>query len=679
MTDGRPSPFWRLLLRKSTLLWVVVIFGFQNCSGFDPFRTNDSSTESEMTSLSKPFVPSIAKTLSRQESLFAAQDLIGAENVPDSVLHLLPPDEKNAGFESAAYTTYDRRFVESRLAFADEIAERAMRSSKVLNCSTLAGEEVAWAGCIEQMVISFAQKAFRRPPTAQEKETWRNLYVKTAQSAVQLIPSVPTGHLDVADASLRVAGWSLDPDWSDRPVQIHFYVDGPAGSGTFAGHTFTRLPRPDVINYFRTEGFEYSGYHGFSFNLPARWADGASHTVYAYAIGMTSSTSGGSNPLIGSKSFRANSAGTNSDFPPPMGVSTRDGIKTVLSAILMSPSFMLREAPVKGDDDLELIRARRLAERLSLFLSASVPDETLSGLAENRRILDRYFLRQEAKRLLDQRTDRFVANSFGQWFGFRDFGQRTNLSDLERSMVAESHLVFAEILRERLPAEAILMPGFTFVDRRLAEHYGVSGAPASGFARIPQSDRGGVLTQGALLRLTSPTPETKVIQRGKWVLGALLCRTIPSPDAALFEEIAKKQKDADPTWSVSQRLAVHRESPTCFACHKHMDPLGLGLEMFDSFGRVRSHYPDGKIVEADGDLDGVTFEGARQLAPLLLRDQVFRECVTQKLMTQALGRPLEITDLALVADLSKKGLSVRDLIVEIVVSNQFISETRGEP
>jgi len=677
----------KIIKTLSLFLFTLTFLSFQNCSW--QFKTVSEFAElpSSISNIgngsgggggfsSSPMAPySLTKALSREESLNAAQDLVGSNLISDQLIYLLPPDEKTAGFESVSVKLFSDAFVNGRLKFSESVAEAALASPQVMTCNPGFTDNTAWSGCVQSIVTQFARRAFSRAPTNEEIAAWQTLFQSAVRRIVPYLIANPIGTLDTVTPNLLAQGWSLDPEWSDRPVQIHFYVNGPAGTGTFAGATVTRLSRPDVITYFQqTQQVTYTGNHGFSFQLPLQFANGQNHSLHAYAIGSDGTT--GSNTLIGTLNFQVNAATQVNNAASILSATTREGLRNVFTSILMSPAFQLREPPQVSGESTNFYYNRRLARKLALFISGTLPDVALVESSERGDLTDSQILRAHAVRLLDQNMSRFVANSFGQWFGFRDFSRVSELTSVERAMIRESQMVFEEILRQELPIESILMPGFTFLNQELANNYGIGGVNTANFIRVNQQQRGGILTQGSILRLTSPTADTKVIQRGKWIMSNLLCQIIPLPDNGLREmAIADSVSQLPPDASVKETLAFHRsKGPACYNCHKQMDPLGLSLEVFDSFGRLRTTYPDAKPVEADGELNGVTFNGPYQLAPIIAQQQ-FRTCVTRKLLTHGLGREITSSEDAITLSLSASA-HVKDLILRIVTSQVFLDEAR---
>ncbi len=651
------------------LIIAAILGGFQNCSptmmkSFSSVTSEQARNLFTFLSLGSKEEPALMKSISRFELLAASEALIGPGLLSIVDIASLPADPKVNAFESAAVQSYDTSFLDSRFGFAQKVAGLALRSKLVVICQPQLIAHAAWDGCVRNIATAFAKKAFRRELTSDDEASLAAVYAEAANSAgaeINATPvSVPMGYLDFAEPNLVVSGWALDPAWPDRTVEVHIYVDG-----VYAGNTFANSPRADVNAAFATEG--YTGDHGFSYRLPAGFANGASHRVVAYAIGGN-----GFNPqLTNTKTFVSTSAGAPPVVPPQLGVATEEGLRSVFTKVLMSPSFQFRT--LSADPNFQL------ANHLAWFLTGTLPDETLLKYASQGRLTDRALFASEVNRLLNSESESFALNVFGQWMGFRDLALKSGVTSLEQSMIRESTLVFKEIVDKNLPPNAILEPGFTYLNRELSAHYKV-GSNLSDFARVPTSERGGILAQGSILRVSSPNADTKPIVRGKWVQWSLLCRTIPSPSAELFQQIAQVQAAADPNWTVSERLANHRAAgPACFNCHQYMDPLGLALENFTPLGLWRDTYPNGKPVVADGQLGDKKFNGVAQLTKLVQERNDFKACVASRLLTHGLARPVSNDDLGTLLQLMGTGVGVRDMISIVANSEAFQRAARGEP
>ncbi len=373
--------------------------------------------------------------------------------------------------------------------------------------------------------------------------------------------------------------------------------------------------------------------------------------------------------------------------------SFENGIKMALRAILVSPEFLFRvERDASGStpggahpvDDFEL------ASRLSFFLWSSIPDDDFLKVADSRTLHQPAVLNQQVNRMLeDRRSKAFVTNFAGQWLYLRNLTQVRPDQDafpdfdvsLQQSFQRETELFFNAILRENRPVTDLLSADFTYLNQRLAEHYGIPGVYGSQFRRVVLTDpnRGGLLGQGSILTVTSYPDRTSVVQRGKWVLENLLGNPPPPPppDIPALEAQAKDGKHL----TMRQQMEQHRANPTCASCHSRMDPIGFSLENYDGIGAWRVK-DAGNAIDATGKLpDGTTFRGPAGLKDLLInrhRDE-FLATLTEKLMTYALGRGLEYYDnpamRAVIRDASAQSASgvptIPGLIKAIVQNPQF--------
>jgi Protein of unknown function (DUF1588)/Protein of unknown function (DUF1592)/Protein of unknown function (DUF1585) len=619
--------------------------------------------------------PAFVQSRSRFELMYAAQDLLNDPSIGLDFVKSLPVDPKVSGFESASTQHYDETFMSARLKFAEAIAKKALRTSSLFPCNIPLQHATAFEGCPQSVLVNFAERAFRRPLAAVELQNLKALYDKNMQSAVDELNVAgrvpPKGFFDTVSSQLIARGWVLDPDWPERTVELHFYVEGAGGALEFVGNTYANQPRQDVNDHFANQGLDYQGDHGFTFVVPSRFADNQTRKIHAYAIGL-----GGGNPEIDNSP--RDMAGAKQDslvmaLPPMMSAPVEEAIKAAMMYVMMSPSFQLRTVQ-SAELASSTLTAYELGNRLALYISGGLPDAQLAAKMKDGSIMRSDVYEKEARRLIASYSERFSANVMGQWMGYRDFSLTDGSTSLDQAMVRESQLVFKEILDKNMTSESILKPGFTYVNGELAKHYGLQATGAN-FTRVNTSDRGGILTQGALLRATAPLNATKPIVRGKWVSANILCRTIPPPSAELFQLIEDSKKLADPTWSVKQKLENHRNSgEVCQSCHKYMDPLGLALENYGPFGLWREKYDDGKPVIATGDLDGAPFSSVKDLTDIVERRDDFRECVVMKLMTHALSRPLSPEELYYVQKINRDSFGIADIIVNIAKSPAFLKQ-----
>jgi hypothetical protein len=358
-----------------------------------------------------------------------------------------------------------------------------------------------------------------------------------------------------------------------------------------------------------------------------------------------------------------------------------------LRAILVSPHFLFRleEPPTEGGAGQ--VGNYELASRLSYFLWASMPDEELTRLAEKGKLQEEEVLREQVPWMLKDRKSREAAESFvEQWLGTRELGRNIKpdrelnrySNELEWSLKQEPVLFFQYVLAENRPLTELLDASYTFLDSKLARHYGIRERDLKQQLTkvdLPEdSHRGGLLGMAGVLTITSLPQRTSPVLRGKWIREAIL-GSPPAPPPPNVPPLDDKQTAATPQ-TIRQRLEQHRANATCAACHDLIDPLGFGLENYDLLGRWRTE-EGGQPVDAKGRLpDGTSFDGAQELKQVLLshRDEFVRH-LTSKMLGFALGRGLTIEDQCTVDDIVGK---VRDdeyraqtLIAEIVCSVPF--------
>lgn len=378
------------------------------------------------------------------------------------------------------------------------------------------------------------------------------------------------------------------------------------------------------------------------------------------------------------------------DVAKAQGQTVDMGVEVALRAILSSPHFLFRPemdpnpnsaTPAHPLNDFEL------ASRLSYFIWSSMPDEALFAAAREGKLQDPAEIEAQVDRMLqDPKADALIDNFAGQWLYTRALDDHqpdyyafpTWDDDLRASMRQETKLFFREFLRSDLPIPQMLTADFTYIDDRLATHYGLP-SPGPDFTKVTIDDpqRRGLLAQGSILTVTSFPTRTSPVKRGKWVLTQLLCSEPPAPPPGVEGLVTEEM----PTGTIRQRLEKHRENPICASCHIEMDNLGFGLEQYDGIGSFRTD-DNGFAIDASGELPGgKTFNGMPELSALLAQDPRFSHCVTEKMMTYALGRgiyPVDDVHLEhLVKLLSDRGQTFTDLIKLIATSEPFRMR-RGE-
>lgn len=363
------------------------------------------------------------------------------------------------------------------------------------------------------------------------------------------------------------------------------------------------------------------------------------------------------------------------------------GIESALRMLLSSPKFLFRSQPdpnlapgtIYPLDDLAL------ASRLSFFLWSSIPDEELLSVAQQGKLSEPAVYAQQVKRMLaDPRADSLVTNFAAQWLFLRnlenarpDIDTFPNFDDnLRSAMRRETELFVGSIIHEDRNVLDLLTADYTFLNERLAKHYGIPGVYGSRFRRVHLSnpERRGLIGQGSVLTVTSYPNRTSPVLRGKYILTNLLGTPPPPPPPNV--PALKENKPGAEARSMRERLAVHRNNPVCAGCHDIMDPLGLALENFDAVGRYRTVEAGGEIDASGRLVDGTPIDGVDDLRRALVEDpKQFVGVVTEKLMTYALGRGLEYYDMptvrAIVRSAAERDYRFSALIYGIVTSDQF--------
>ena len=372
------------------------------------------------------------------------------------------------------------------------------------------------------------------------------------------------------------------------------------------------------------------------------------------------------------------------------------GIQLAVQAVLVSPHFLFRveldsrprpsNEPAPPGDGAEPIGEFELASRLSYFLWSTMPDEELFGLASEGRLREPSILAGQVRRMLkDPRSRALVENFGGQWLQIRnlksvspDRGRFPGFDEpLRNAMLQETELFTAEILRDDRSILDFLDADFTYVNERLARHYGLPGVKGDQFRRVrlEGSRRGGLLAQASVLTVTSNPNRTSPVKRGRWVLEQLL-GTPPPPPPAGVTPLAEDHV-ADSSLSLRQRMEQHRSRPSCAVCHNRLDPLGFGLENYDAVGAWREHENNVPVDAAGALPSGESFRGPGELKAMLKgRPREFARCLAEKLLTYAMGRGLEDSDRCsveqIVNELESNQYHVSSLVLGVVQSDPFL-------
>ncbi len=385
------------------------------------------------------------------------------------------------------------------------------------------------------------------------------------------------------------------------------------------------------------------------------------------------------------------------------GGSFDSGIDLALRRVLSSPKFIFRTE--RDPAGLAAGAAYRvadidLASRLSFFIWSSIPDDELLDLAARGALSRPATLERQVRRMLaDPKAQTLVDNFLGQWLQLRNLKSKQPNShefpdfddNLRQALHAETELFVGSIIREDRSVLDLMMADYTFVNERLARHYGIPNVYGSHFRRVslPDETRKGLLGKGAVLMVTSHPHRTSPVIRGKWVLENILGAPPPPPPDVVppFEEETAAAKPK----SVRERLEAHRRNPACAGCHRMIDPAGLALENFDAVGawRTRDGGTRGTPVDASGQLvDGTKVDGVVALRQALMREpEIFVGTVTEKLLTYAVGRGLAAPDMpavrAIVRDARRDDYRFSSVVLGIIRSVPFqmraAADSRREP
>jgi mono/diheme cytochrome c family protein len=376
------------------------------------------------------------------------------------------------------------------------------------------------------------------------------------------------------------------------------------------------------------------------------------------------------------------------------------GIRSGVARILASPSFLyrierdpagLRAGAAHAVSDVEL------ASRLSFFLWSSIPDEKLLNLATTGRLREPGALEAQVRRMIaDERANALVSNFAGQWLQLRNLESKVapdllmfpDFDDNTRKAFRlETELFFEHIMRENRSALELLSADYTFVNERLAKHYGIPGVYGERFRQVKLTDpnRRGLLGQGSILSLTSVATRTSPVFRGKYILTTFLNTPPPPPppNVPTLEESNKGSATAPKT--VREQLEVHRKNPVCASCHRVIDPPGFALEKFNSVGQWQDAGADGTPIDTAGVLaDGAKVDGPAALRDAILsRPDAFVTTLTDRMLTYALGRGLEPSDMPVVRRIVKKAAQTdygfASIIIGIVESAPFQMRATLEP
>jgi hypothetical protein len=372
------------------------------------------------------------------------------------------------------------------------------------------------------------------------------------------------------------------------------------------------------------------------------------------------------------------------------------GIETALQRILAAPKFVFRverDLPNATPGTPYRISDVELASRLSFFLWSSIPDEELLKVAEAGKLREPAVLEAQVRRMLaDERAHALVENFAGQWLQLRNVRNVQPNSDLfpdfddnlRQAFKTETELFFESIIKEDRSVVDLMTADYTFVNERLATHYGIPNIHGSRFRRITLTDerRFGLLGKGSVLAVTSHAERTSPVVRGKWVLDNILGAPVPPPPPDIPQ--LKEKVEGEKPKTMREQMAEHRTQPICASCHKVMDPIGLSMENFDVVGAWRSD-DDGNQIDASGELgDGTKVDGVVTLRKALMaHPDVFVRTITEKMAIYALGRGLDAHDMpairAIIRESADRGYRFSSIVLGIVRSTPFTMRVAQQP
>ena len=362
------------------------------------------------------------------------------------------------------------------------------------------------------------------------------------------------------------------------------------------------------------------------------------------------------------------------------GLSNLEALQLGFQTILSAPGFLYLNEGTGVLDDYAL------ASRLSYFLWSSMPDTELSNLAEEGKLTNLDVLTKQVDRMLAHPKGRRLSQNFLRlWLELDNMGKmppsREFVSfyrdNLESAMRRETDLFFQHVLEENLHPVELLSADYSFINRELGEHYGISGLEGNEFrkVRMEGSERGGILGHGSFLTASANGVDTSPVVRGIYVMNKLLDYTPPPPP----DDVPEIEPDVTGATTLREKLIKHREDASCAQCHKKIDPAGFALENYDAIGAWREKYNKSLEVDSSGKLpNGKTFSSPSEFKKLVIEEKTtFVRCLTKKLLTYAIGRKLNSGDRntidSIVGEMTRSGKGMRDLIKMIVLSETFLT------
>lgn len=673
-----------------------------------------------------------ARRLNRVEYRNTIRDLMGIDFNSEAEF---PPDDTGNGFDNNGdVLTISPLHLEKYLAAAETIVDRAVpKVSKIIRERVATSREFrneSGGGNGENLSARRAAKV-SRTFNVDRAEKYQVLMELEVRGSFDFDP----GHCTVICRIDGAESFTEDVVWSERrTVKREFELDWTAGSHVVS---FEIVPLPPVGAVAVADGGSSAKPAGGApdarpsstnvnvriasvtvrgplnpqyWNQPENYArffpagpapdDAAARDRYAAELLRRFATRAFRRPVEEAKVTQLTAIAR--QVYTQSGKTFEEGIGRAMMAVLGSPRFLFRvegPEPAHAREAFAPIDEYALASRLSYFLWSTMPDDELFKLAEKGE-LRRELRPQLARMLQDSKSQAFVRNFTGQWLQARDVefvpinarvvlgpnGLRNKEGRIEfdsafrKAMRSETEMYFDHVLRKDLSVLDFVDSDYTFLNEKLAEHYGVPGVTGEQLRLVklpPDSPRGGILTQGTVLAVTSNPTRTSPVKRGLFILENILGTPPPPPppDVPALEESKKDFKGREP--KLSEVLALHRSSKLCSSCHQRMDPLGLALENFNALGGWRDTEARQPIEPAGQLVTGEKFADVRELKQVLRRDRKMDiyQCLTEKMLTYALGRGLDYHDVQTVDDiasrLDREGGRISALLTGIVESPAF--------
>jgi hypothetical protein len=379
------------------------------------------------------------------------------------------------------------------------------------------------------------------------------------------------------------------------------------------------------------------------------------------------------------------------DLADKQGETFNEAVREALEGVLISPYFLYRiehEQPDGPAGGVVALNDWELASRMSYFLWASMPDDELLDLAKEGKLHDPLILDKQTRRMLQSPKSHALVETFAeQWLQLRSLNGHepdpTEFPDfdkpLRKAMYDEATMFFEGVMREDRSIIEFLDSDYTFLNERLAKHYGIADVTGPNMRKVKLADRnrGGVLSMASILTVTSGPTRTSPVRRGQWILEQILGDPAPPPPPGV-KRLPTPGKDADASLSLRKLMEQHRADPACSSCHQRMDPLGFGFENYDAIGRWRER--DGAaMIDATGTMPGgKPFRGPAELKAMLVANkEAFARTFSEKLLTFALGRSLQDSDDDAIEQLGKAlehdQYRFSTLVTRIIASFPFLN------